>query len=71
LGKPGFYQRRGQEPNFWMFFQCFKGSSKGTDLPKLQANDQAFAGPSTSQYLDFQGSGRDHKLIGKTEDRID
>jgi len=31
-GKPGFYQRRGQEPNFFMFSQCFKGSSKGTDL---------------------------------------
>jgi hypothetical protein len=25
LGKPGFYQRRGQEPNFWVFSLRFGG----------------------------------------------
>jgi hypothetical protein len=24
LGKPGIYQRRGQEPNFWVFPQVFE-----------------------------------------------
>jgi hypothetical protein len=29
LGKPLVFERRGQEPNFLMFFQCFFENSKG------------------------------------------
>jgi hypothetical protein len=41
LEKPGFYQRRGQEPNFSMFSQCFFGGSNGSFslriMPKLSS----------------------------------
>ena len=35
LGKPLVLQRRGQEPNFWVFSQCFLGSSNPTTLQHL------------------------------------
>jgi hypothetical protein len=40
LGKPGFYQRRGQEPNFWVFSQCFVMVREVLFLSKVIENEE-------------------------------
>jgi putative addiction module component (TIGR02574 family) len=43
-GKTRVFERRGQEPNFFMFSQCFKGSSKGTDLLSFKRTTKQLLG---------------------------